>query len=96
MRKARALTCKKGDIQIITYPIGKIDIAKDPTDTLNCYGSADTGLIEDFPMEDRRDLTNRREVLSDNLHTATSALAPSDTGLNLKLKTYIWDVDPAA
>ena len=30
----------------ITYPNGKIYVGKDPTDSINYFGSADSGLIE--------------------------------------------------
>jgi hypothetical protein len=41
----------------ITYPNGKIYVGKDLTDSINYFGSADSGLIErDFSREQRRDL----------------------------------------
>jgi hypothetical protein len=48
----------------ITYPNGKVYIGKDLTDSINYFGSADSKLIEaDFPREQRRDFTIRREIL---------------------------------
>ncbi len=48
----------------ITYPNGKIYVGKDLTDSINYFGSADSELIaQDFPHEERRDFTIRREIL---------------------------------
>jgi hypothetical protein len=48
----------------ITYPNGKIYVGKDLTDSINYFGSADSGLIErDFSHEQRRDIIIRREIL---------------------------------
>lgn len=48
----------------ITYPNGKIYVGKDLTNTLNYFGSASSRLIEeDFPREQWRDFTVRKEVL---------------------------------
>ena len=48
----------------ITYPNGKIYIGKDLTDSINYFGSADSGLIErDFSREQRRDFTIKKEIL---------------------------------
>ena len=67
----------------ITYPNGKIYVGKDLTDTINYFGSADSGLIErDFSREQRRDFTIRREILweSDSV---------SDHEVNLKEIEFI-------
>jgi len=48
----------------ITYPNGKIYIGKDLTDSINYFGSACSELIaKDFPRDQRRDFTIRREIL---------------------------------
>lgn len=48
----------------IRYPNGKIYIGKDLADSINHFGSADSGLIErDSTREHRRDFTLRREIL---------------------------------
>ena len=48
----------------ITYPNGKIYIGQDLTDTINCFGSADSKLIEkDFTREQRQDFAIRKEIL---------------------------------
>jgi hypothetical protein len=48
----------------ITYPNGKIYVGKDPTDSINYFGSADGALIEkDFSREQRRDFSVRKELL---------------------------------
>jgi len=48
----------------ITYPNGKIYIGKDLTDTIDYFGSPDSGLIaKDFASEERRDFTVRKEIL---------------------------------
>jgi hypothetical protein len=48
----------------ITYPNGKIYVGKDLTDSINYFGSANSGLIErDFTREQRRDFTIRKEIL---------------------------------
>lgn len=55
----------------ITYPNGKIYVGKDLTDTINYFGSADSGVIEkDFSREQRRDFTIRKEILWES-ETAT-------------------------
>jgi hypothetical protein len=67
----------------IIYPNGKIYVGKDLTDTLNYFGSANSRLIEqDFPREQRRDFTIRKEILLE------SEIA-SDIELNLKELEYI-------
>jgi hypothetical protein len=48
----------------ITYPNGKIYIGKDLTNSINYFGSADSKIIaKDFPREQRRVFTIRREIL---------------------------------
>lgn len=48
----------------ITCPNGKIDVGKDLTDSINYFGSANSGLIErDFSREQRRNFTIRKEIL---------------------------------
>jgi len=55
----------------ITYPNGKIYVGKDLTDSINYFGSADSGLIaRDFSREQRRDFTIRKEILWES-ETAT-------------------------
>jgi len=50
----------------ITYPNEKIYIGKDPTDSINYFGSADSALIEqDFTREQRRYFTIRKEMLGE-------------------------------
>lgn len=67
----------------ITYPNGKIYVGKDLTGTLNYFGSADSSLIEkDFPLEQRRDFTIRKEILWES-ETATNS------EVNLKEVEYI-------
>jgi len=57
----------------ITYPNGKIYIAKDLTDSINYFGSARHALIaEDFTREQRKDFTIRREILWES-DTATNS-----------------------
>lgn len=51
----------------ITYPNGKVYIGKDLIDSINYFGSADRRLIDrDFTREQRRDLTIRKEVKSND------------------------------
>lgn len=67
----------------ITYPNGKIYIGKDLTDSINYFGSAADKLIEkDFPREQRRDFTIRKELLWES-ETA------SDGEVNQKEVEYI-------
>ena len=67
----------------ITYPNGKIYIGKDLTDCINYFGSAADKLIEkDFPLEQRRDFTIRKELLWES-ETA------SDGEVNQKEVEYI-------
>ena len=48
----------------ITYPNGKIYVGKDLTDSINYFGSADSGLLgQDFSREQRRDFVIRREII---------------------------------
>lgn len=48
----------------ITYPNGKIYIGKDLTNSINYWGSAKSLLIaKDFSIEERMDMTIRREIL---------------------------------
>jgi hypothetical protein len=48
----------------ITYPNGKIYVGQDRTDSINYFGSASSKLIAlDFPPDQRRDFTVRREIL---------------------------------
>ena len=48
----------------ITYPNGKIYIGKDLTNSINYWGSASSELIaRDFSLEERLDMTIRREVI---------------------------------
>lgn len=48
----------------ITYPNGKIYIGKDLTDTLNYFGSANSGLIEnDFTREQKADFTISKVII---------------------------------
>jgi hypothetical protein len=57
----------------ITYPNGKIYIAKDLTDTLTYFGSGDSNLIaQDFTREQRRDFKIRKEILWES-ETASDA-----------------------
>ena len=56
-----------------TYPNGKIYIGQDLTDSINYFGSADSGLIAmDFTREQRRSFTVTREILWES-ETATDA-----------------------
>jgi hypothetical protein len=67
----------------ITYPNGKIYIGKDLTDSINYFGSADSGAIaKDFTREQRRDFTIRKEILWES-ETA------SDTEVSQKEIEYI-------
>jgi len=57
----------------ITYPNGKIYIGKDLTDSINYFGSADNKLIEkDFPREERRDFTIRKEIIWESENASDS------------------------
>lgn len=57
----------------ITYPNGKIYVGQDRTDSINYFGSADSGLIaNDFSREQRRRFTVTREILWES-ETATRA-----------------------
>jgi hypothetical protein len=48
----------------ITYPNGKIYVGQDLTDSINYFGSADSGLIaQDFTRAERREFTVTRETL---------------------------------
>jgi hypothetical protein len=67
----------------ITYPNGKIYVGKDLTDSINYFGSADSGLIEkDFSREQRRDFTIRKEILWESD-------AASDSEVNAKEIEFI-------
>lgn len=48
----------------ITYPNGKIYIGQDLTDNLTHFGRASNQLLaQDFPREERRNFTIRKEIL---------------------------------
>ena len=48
----------------VTYPNGKIYVGSDMTDDIRYFGSANAKQIgDDFPREQRRDFTVRREIL---------------------------------
>lgn len=48
----------------ITYPNGKIYIGQDRTDSINYFGSANSGLIEkDFTRDQKSDFTIRKEII---------------------------------
>lgn len=48
----------------VTWPNGKANIGSDLTDTISYFGSPDPTLIAaDFPPDERRDTTIRREIL---------------------------------
>lgn len=67
----------------ITYPNGKIYVGKDLTDSINYFGSADSGHIEkDFSREQRRDFTIRKEILWESN-------AASDSEVNAKEIEFI-------
>ena len=57
----------------ITYPNGKIYIGQDRTDSIGYFGSPDSKIIEkDFPREQRRDFTIRKQILWES-ETATDS-----------------------
>ncbi len=57
----------------ITYPNGKIYVGMDLTDTLRYFGSPNSALLEsDFPREQRRDFTIRKQILWES-ETATDS-----------------------
>lgn len=67
----------------ITYPNNKIYVGKDLTDSINYFGSAHSPLIaQDFPREQRRDFTIRREILWESE-------SASDQEVNRKEVEYI-------
>jgi len=67
MKGGRSQEAPPGGFKVvykITYPNGMIYVGSDLTDTLNYFGSANSKLIEaDFPREQRRDMTIRKEIL---------------------------------
>ena len=72
-------------IYMITYPNGKIYIGKDLTDSINYFGSADSGLIErDFSRE-------QRSVQADPEALITRAVPKGDHFIKLCL---VSDFDP--
>ena len=63
----------------ITYPNGKIYVGQDRTDSLNYFGSADTRYIErDFPLEQRRDFTVRKEILWESDSTTRAEITQKE------------------
>jgi hypothetical protein len=67
----------------ITYPNGKIYVGQDVTDSINCFGSANSALIaKDFPREERRSFTVTGEILWESA-AATAA------EVNAKEKEFI-------
>jgi hypothetical protein len=59
----------------VTYPNGKIYVGVDLLDQLTYFGSVNSRLVErDFPREQRRDFTVRKEILWES-ETATESEA---------------------
>jgi len=57
----------------ITYPNGNIYIGQDRTDSINCFGSADSERIaNDFTREERRSFSVTRDILWES-ETATQS-----------------------
>ncbi len=57
----------------VTWPNGKTYIGSDLTVTISYFGSPDPALIAgDFPRDERRDMTIRREILWES-ETASDA-----------------------
>lgn len=60
----------------ITYPNGKIYVGKDPTNTIDYFGSPESDLIAvDFSREQRKDFTVRKEILFESETASDSEMA---------------------
>lgn len=69
----------------ITYPNSKIYIGQDRTDSINYFGSANSELIaRDFPPEQRRDFTIRKEILWESENVSDTELSRKEVELILK------------
>ncbi len=73
----------------VTYPNGKIYIGKDLTDSINYFGSAESRLIEkDFPRDQRRDFSIRKEILWENEEATDSEVNQKEIATILKVPQY--------
>lgn len=71
----------------ITYPNGKIYVGKDLTDSINCFGSADSDLIaQDFSREQRRDFTIRKEILWESEEASGDAVSAKEVEFILQYR----------
>jgi len=70
----------------ITYPNGKVYVGQDRTDSINYFGSADSGLIaKDFTREQRRCFTITREILWESETATPAELTQKETEFILAL-----------
>ena len=73
MSEGPAATEPRKVIYKITYPNGKIYIGQDVTDSINYFGSANSGLIAtDFTPEQRQSFTVTREIIWESLTASRS------------------------
>ena len=72
----------------ITYPNGKVYVGQDRTDSINYFGSADSGLIaNDFTREQRRTFTITREILWESETATLAELTQKETEFILALRS---------
>jgi len=72
----------------ITYPNGKIYVGQDRTDTIDYFGSPDSGLIEkDFTREERKVFTVTKEILWESATATREEINQKEMELILSLKS---------
>ena len=76
----------------ITYPNGKIYVGKNPTDSINYFGSASSELIaKDFTREQRRDFVIGKQILWESESASDAEVSEKEIEYIRKLKSN----DPA-
>ena len=65
----------------ITYPNGKIYIGLDLTGTMLYFGSPGADIAADFTLEQRRDVTIRKQILWESLDASDSEVRTKEVEL---------------
>ena len=74
-------------IHKLTYPNGKIYVARDVTDSINLFGSAGSEIIAaDISREQRRDFSTRREILWESDATSDREVGDKEVELIRKYR----------
>ena len=71
----------------ITYPNGKVYVGQDRTDSINYFGSADSGLIANDFTRETRTFTITREILWESETATLAELTQKETEFILALRS---------